>query len=423
MIKFNEISLETFLADYWQKKPLLIKQAYPNFISPISPEELAGLSLEEEIESRIIVQHSATDYRVSNGPFTEETYQNLPKKEWTLLVQGMDKLLPSIHEMLDDFDFIPRWRIDDVMISYAADGGNVGPHYDHYDVFLLQGAGRRKWQITSQNCTPENYMEGLEVRLMKEFAIEQEFILEAGDILYLPPKWGHHGVALDNKCMTFSFGYRSYQGQELWDSFGDYLSENGLFKEIYQDPNWNGIQPAEISNQAWLQAKDLLAKALTKDDLLQDWFGRFATQLDPNAHNNLPEPLEADETASLEDFVAALADSDGLVKDPVCRFAYQTLNNGETKLYINGFDWNTDGLSKEQIAKLANQIWLQPEELIAMTKDEAMAKALHALWERQFFIFKSDEAVAYSDDGEDKDSSDDYDDSDIDDDDFEDDYS
>ena len=395
MIHFNQIDLHTFLTEYWQKKPLLIKQALPDFISPVSAEELAGLSLEEEVESRLVIQQGEQDYQLRNGPFTEDDYGQLPEKDWTLLVQGVDRLLPEVYQLLEHFDFIPRWRIDDVMISYATEGGNVGPHYDHYDVFLLQAAGQRKWMLTSQHCEPENYIEGVSLRLMKQFPIEQEYILEAGDILYLPPKWGHHGVALDNECMTYSFGYRSYKGQELWDSFGDYLSEKQLFNEIYQDPNWQNTQPGEITNQAWLNAKAQLLSILDKDHELQDWFGRFATQLDQQAHNQLPEPLSENETASLEEFVEAVKTADGMERDPVCRFAYQRLNNDQLKLYINGFEWPTPGLADSIIMHLANHPYLDSDILQRWSKQRATMQTLYDLWQRQYLVFSEQEAQGF----------------------------
>ena len=167
MIQFEDIDLQTFFQDYWQKKPLVIRNALPNFETPVSAEELAGLSLEEEVESRIVIQKSDTDYELKRGPFTEEDYQNLPEQNWTLLIQGMDRLIPEVTDVLNDFDFLPRWRIDDIMISYATTGGNVGPHFDHYDVFLLQAAGKRRWTLTSQDCTEDNYITGVDLSLMK----------------------------------------------------------------------------------------------------------------------------------------------------------------------------------------------------------------------------------------------------------------
>ena len=160
MIHFGEISEQEFLAEYWQKKPLLIKQALPDFISPIAPDELAGLSLEEEFESRLITGSiNNNQWSLTNGPFTKDTFSQLPEQDWTLLVQGVDRFVDEVHNLIQQFDFIPRWRFDDVMISYAAKGGSVGPHFDYYDVFLLQGTGKRRWHISSKHCELDNYLD------------------------------------------------------------------------------------------------------------------------------------------------------------------------------------------------------------------------------------------------------------------------
>lgn len=386
MIHFQHIDRDTFLSEYWQKKPLVIRQALPSFISPISAEELAGLSLEPEVESRLVIQHSAQDYQLKTGPFTEQDYAQLPENNWTLLVQGVDKLLPQVHQILQEFDFIPRWRIDDIMISYASEGGNVGPHYDHYDVFLLQGAGVRKWMLTQKNCHPDNYLPDVELRLMQEFEIEEEHLLYPGDLLYLPPKWGHHGVALDNDCITYSVGYRSYKAQELWDSLGDYASENQLFNRLYSDPNWQQAQGSEITQQACLEAKQLLQSLLNDEQMLQHWFGRFATQLDPIAHQALPEPLSEEESASLDDFIQALAETSALVKDPVCRFAYQSVSQGAV-LFINGYEWTSEGVDNALIIQLANSDSLPAEDLHAWFKSDSAVELLYQLWQRQFIVF------------------------------------
>ncbi|MBN2865641.1 MAG: cupin domain-containing protein [Thiotrichales bacterium] len=387
MIQFNDIDLNTFLADYWQKKPLVIRGALPDFETPVSPEELAGLSLEDEVESRIVIQKSDTDYQLLKGPFTEETYQGLPEENWTLLVQGMDRLVPDVTDLLNDFDFLPRWRIDDIMVSYATKGGNVGPHFDHYDVFLVQAAGKRNWKLTSQDCSEDNYIQGVDLRLMKTFKVEEDYVFEKGDILYIPPKWGHHGVALDDECMTYSVGYRTYRGQELWDSFGDHLSEMSAFKALYLDPTWQaGLNPGEITDAAADQAQTLLKSILEDKTLMKTWFGRFATQLDPVAAQQLPEPLTEDETPDIEDFMGALQVEPGLIKDPVCRFAYSEVN-GETLLYINGAIWETFGASNAFMAKLANQSFLIQDELLLCGNNEGNIKLLFDLWKLQYLVF------------------------------------
>lgn len=387
MIQLQHIDLKTFLSDCWQKKPLVIRNALPGFEPPLSAEELAGLSLEEEVESRIVIQHDNQDYQLLKGPFDESTFSELPEQNWTLLIQGVDRLIPDVTDLLNDFDFLPRWRIDDIMISYATEGGNVGPHFDHYDVFLLQAAGKRRWQLTSQDCTEDNYIQGVDLRLMKTFTVEEDHVFETGDILYLPPKWGHHGVALDNECMTYSIGYRTYRGQELWDSFGDHLSEVGAFKTLYQDPIWpENLNPGEVTDAAVDQAQELLQSILQDRGLLKTWFGRFATQLDQVAAQQLPEPLTEDETPSLEDFSGALMIENGLIKDPVCRFAYAEMDH-KPLLYINGAIWNDFGAQPALIRELANHSFLTQEALSRLTSHTGNLELLFDLWKLQYLVF------------------------------------
>lgn len=384
MLNFGDITLDVFLKDYWQKKPLLIKNAFPNFVSPIAAEELAGLSLEEEVESRIVIQHSEEDYELKRGPFNEDTYAQLPEQNWTLLIQGMDRLIPEVGALLEDFDFIPQWRLDDIMISYATTGGNVGPHFDHYDVFLLQAAGKRNWQLSSQDCTESNYIEGVDLRLMKRFVVEDDYICEPGDLLYVPPKWGHHGIGLTDDCMTWSIGYRTYKGLELWDSFGDYLAENNAFQTLYQDPSWQDSEAGEITEGSWQQAKALLASALEDDDAIKRWFGRFATQLDQGASQQLPEPLTQEEQSDIETLVSALKDAEGMLRDPVCRFAYLQTEEG-VSFYINSALWQDFGAQPDFLRLLANQRRITQEELTPYLNHEGNQKLLADLWQLQFF--------------------------------------
>ncbi len=382
MIKFSEVTLQAFLQNYWQKKPLLIKNALPNFKLPISAEELAGLSLEEEVESRLIIQHSAKDYQLKTGPFTDNVFTNLPEKNWTLLIQGMDRLMPEVAELLTEFSFIPSWRVDDIMISYATKGGNVGPHFDHYDVFILQAQGKRNWQLTSQNCEMSNYIQGVDLRLMQTFNVEDDYICEAGDILYIPPKWGHHGISLTDDCLTFSIGYRTYRGLELWDSFGDYLAENDAFKDLYIDPNWQDCQSGEISNRAWQQAKQLLQKVLEKDELIKPWFGKFATQLDKTANDLLPEPFIADEILTLEELIQSALASNGIIRDDIYRFAYNEVGDG-ILLYINGQIIETSGAKTDFIKLLCNQKIIDKKNLSSFLKQTSNHKLFQELWNQQ----------------------------------------
>lgn len=391
MIQFQEINVRTFLKDYWQKKPLVLRNAIPNFINPLTPDELAGLALEEDVESRIVWEtpQEALRWHLKRGPFVEQDFTKLPQTHWTLLVQGVDRLIPQVHELLQHFNFIPRWRIDDVMISYASLAGSVGPHYDNYDVFLYQAQGRREWSLTSQHCIPENYLKDLELRIMREFPVEEQFILEEGDMLYLPPHIGHYGIAASEECMTYSFGYRSYQGQELIESLSDFLSEQAVFKDLYSDPDWSALtNSAEINKGAWGNAQKLLRGLLDKEDLMRSWFGSFATRLDQQAEQLLPMPLEEDEDLGLEHFIQQLHVAPSLDKDSSCRFAYiGSQDQRDVQLFINGCEWDIAGVSEQLVIMVANQDSITLEDLLVFLNTPENLSFLYELWKLQWLYF------------------------------------
>jgi 50S ribosomal protein L16 3-hydroxylase len=382
MIKLP-IELDTFLKEYWQKKPLVIPQAIPHFTNPLSADELAGLALEEDVESRLVYETpgASIEWHLKRGPFHEEDFQSLPKTHWTLLVQGVDRIIPEVAQWLDEFNFIPHWRIDDVMISYAVQQGSVGPHYDNYDVFLYQAAGRRKWSLTTQNCRAENYLTGVDLRIMKQFNTEEEFILEPGDMLYLPPHVGHHGVSLSDDCMTFSFGYRSYRSQELLESFTDYLSELDGVKPLYVDPTWkHGSTPALIPPDAWKNAQQLLHSLIQNEDVVKKWFGCYVTQLDGEAEQLLQEPLLEEEMEASE-FLQMLHDKEGLIRDAVCRFAYEEDN---LQLFINGVAWNIEGVSPELVKHVANHRIVLARDILDFLKQPDNQQFIYELWQLQW---------------------------------------
>ncbi len=201
-----------FLRDYRHKRPLLIRQAFPGFQTPVTPEDLAGLACEEGVLARLISHdRDRDDWQVRSGPFEETDFPDLPDHDWTLLVQDVDKWDPDVRALLAQFAFLPRWRIDDIMISFAATGGSVGAHVDHYDVFLLQGLGERRWQIDAsvamgRKTPPLAFREDAEIKLLQRFTPTHDWVLAPGDMLYLPPLVPHHGVA-ENPCLDFLHRY------------------------------------------------------------------------------------------------------------------------------------------------------------------------------------------------------------------------
>lgn len=297
---FGDISVEAFLRDYWQKKPLLIRQAFPNFQSPITQDELAGLACETETARIVIEKGGEHPWEVRHGAFDDDDFSNLPATHWTLLVNDTDQHLPELKAVMEPFRFIPDWRIDDLMISFAVEGGSVGPHVDEYDVFLLQAQGQRRWQITTQAAHPDNVLPDLDLRIMSDFVAEQEWIVEPGDLLYLPPNVPHYGVAL-NECLTYSVGFRAPSQTDLLEKLLEDSLDDARLKQRFSDrertPQAN---PGELTTKDMDSLVDFLVDALPQDEQsLQCWLGKYLTT--PKASTSPPEaePLSRAELSRL----------------------------------------------------------------------------------------------------------------------------
>ncbi|MBS0575940.1 MAG: cupin domain-containing protein [Proteobacteria bacterium] len=265
-----------FLRDYWQKRPLLIRGAFADFVSPVSPEDLAGLACEQAALSRIVTHEPRGDrWSLRHGPFAESDFAKMGERDWTLLVQDVDKWDADVRALLDAFDFLPRWRIDDVMISYAAPGGSVGAHVDQYDVFLLQGQGQRHWQISTDANAPVAFRDDVELKLLREFHPTHTWTLEAGDMLYLPPGVPHHGVAADS-CLTYSIGMRAPSQAELLVDFAEHLAQRIGEDARYTDPDLTLPMDAfEIDATALARVRTALSGLHADDAALAAWFGSF----------------------------------------------------------------------------------------------------------------------------------------------------
>ncbi|MBD9579489.1 cupin domain-containing protein [Pseudomonas sp. PDM23] len=318
------ISADEFLRDYWQKKPLLVRQAIPEFKSPLDPDELAGLALEEMIESRIVLEHGDSPWELRRGPFQEDTFSQMPERDWTLLVQAVDQFIPEVAELLEHFKFLPSWRIDDVMISYAAPGGGVGPHFDNYDVFLLQGHGRRRWKV-GQTCDASSPMlPHADLRILAEFEESADWVLEPGDMLYLPPRVAHYGIAEDD-CMTYSVGFRAPSAAEVLTHFTDFLAQFLSDEERYSDAGMAAMKgdfdQHQIQRDALDRLKNLLQEHMSDERLLLTWFGQFMTE------PRYPE-LVAGEEIEEDDLTAAIEDGEVLIRNPSARMAWSEVDVG-----------------------------------------------------------------------------------------------
>lgn len=273
----GNLSPQEFLDNYWQQKPLLIRQAVPNISTPFDPEELAGLACQTD-SARIIEEKGDTPWQLTSGPFEDDDFLSLPDSHWTLLVNDLEYYYPELYSLIKHFNFIPDWRVDDLMVSYAPDQGSVGPHVDEYDVFLLQAMGKRQWQIDSK-ADLENIISDIDLCLLRSFNAEEEWLLEPGDMLYLPPHLAHYGIA-QGECMTYSIGFRAPSKRDLVESYLGILSDQTSLTSRFTDPK-RTLQkhPAEISQQDISALKKMLFEALQQDDdLLTDWIGQYTTE-------------------------------------------------------------------------------------------------------------------------------------------------
>lgn len=270
----GEMSVETFLRDYWQQKPLLIRQAFPGFESPVSPDELAGLACETDTARLVLEKDGTTAWEVRTGPLEEADFADLPETHWSLLVNDTEELMPELSALVTLFRFIPDWRIDDLMISFAVAGGSVGPHVDAYDVFLLQGHGQRRWQITEQPCAEDNFLPDIDLRVMREFTAEQDWTLDPGDMLYLPPNVPHYGMAV-NDCMTYSIGFRAPSQADLLERLLGELVESPALQQRFTDKQ-RVLQndPAVMSDADLAQLGDFLVAALPDEAAVREWLRR-----------------------------------------------------------------------------------------------------------------------------------------------------
>ena len=284
----NHLTPAQFLAEYWQKKPLFIRQAIPNFKGLLSPNDLAGLACEDDVQARII-KHNKGKWSVQNSPFDEAIFAKLPKRDWTLLVQSVNHYLPEAADLLALFNFIPHARLDDLMVSYAPAGGGVGAHVDSYDVFLLQGCGKRNWKISAtsnQKPADLSLVAGAPLKILKNFKAEQEWTLEAGDMLYLPPQIAHWGISQSDDCMTYSIGFRAPKTQELQHEFLSYLQDNLVedsTESLYADADLTlQNHPAEISADMVNKVSAALQKITWNHHQVADFLGQYLTEPKPD---------------------------------------------------------------------------------------------------------------------------------------------
>ncbi len=395
-----------FLRDYWQKRPLLIRNAFPGYRSPITPEDLAGLACEDGVLARIIQHDRVADtWTVRQGPFPEEAFPAMPDRDWTLLVQDVDKWDADIAALLQHFTFLPRWRLDDIMVSFAAPGGSVGAHVDQYDVFLLQALGHRRWMIDASvamggDQPPMDFRDDVDIRLLREFSVTHDRVLGPGDMLYLPPNVPHHGVAED-ACLTFSVGMRAPSAAELLGDLADSLLADADDDLRYTDPDLAvPADPSEIDAAAMARVVRALDLLRTDDpQRLGDWFGRFITLYRNAGQVAAPDDAE-DASHSRIEIEWDLERGAALHRHPYTRMAWRRTGNGDgdgARLYVNG---EAHALPAADAAGIANAPLIDDTAYTALSA-EGRSCVLALLGEGHYRLAFDDDDEDHEDDDHD----------------------
>ncbi len=369
------LSAADFLREYWQKKPLLIRQSMPGFQSPVTPKELVTMACDEEVESRLVLEEGGTQpWQLRHGPFTAEDFNALPDTHWTLLIQEMNKHLSEAAGLMARFDFIPSWRVDDIMVSFSPPHGSVGPHIDSYDVFLLQAEGRKRWQIASRDHSGVAFLPDLELRILSEFIPEQEWVLEPGDMLYLPPGTAHHGIALD-QGQTWSVGFRAPSHADMLSAMLEQAIGSLDPEAHYRDPDLiPAPHPAEITAEVLSHVQQVVL-ALTDSVDTAEWFGRLVTE---NRSGLGPEPPATAVTP--REFRNRFQRQGPLVRDPSTRFAYVRRPAGGATLFAEGEAYELDRQCAFAASVIAERPTLSWEDIGPDINNAALLSALTDLY-------------------------------------------
>ncbi len=330
-MNFTQFDSTAFLRNYWQKKPLLIRNPWASWRNPLSPDDLAGLACEEGVESRLI-RRAPDNWEAEHGPFDEPRFGQLGQQPWTLLVQAVDHHVPEVAALIEPFRFIPNWRIDDVMVSYASEGGGVGPHFDQYDVFLIQGLGQRRWQIGDICEDGSELLPHDDLRLLARFEPREEWVLEPGDILYVPPRYAHDGVAVSADCMTYSVGFRAPSRSELIAHYADDLLDQLQDDDRYADPDLPAqANSGEISAAAIGRLHAMVTARMLDPGSFTRWFGRYSsTRKYPDMDWQPEEPL------TIEDLRGYLRRGFPLCRNPASRFSFAVQDPPGVLLFVDG---------------------------------------------------------------------------------------
>ena len=371
----GKTSVDDFLKNYWQKKPLLIKNAIPNFVSPITESDLFIIAQNEEAVSRLI-EHKQGIWQVKYGPFKKS---DLPKKTnipWTILVQNINHYFPFAESFLNLFKFIPYARLDDLMISYATKKGSVGPHFDSYDVFLFQAQGAREWKISDQKKFTLDKQSS--IKIITNFKSKNSWVLKPGDMLYLPPNIGHWGISQSDDCVTYSIGFRAPGTFEIQSKFLDFIQDHLITNEneIYKDPNLTPQKnPAEISSNMTKAMRNIVDRLRWDKSSINHFIGQLLSEPIENSIFETRKPL------SLKAFEKSIV--------------HKTLRlNSKTRMlfiknnfYVNGEFIKIDKKYTSFLKQLANDREISLESTLNKRDLNALGIVLLPLYEAGFIDF------------------------------------
>lgn len=376
-LNLGDLTAQQFLASYWQTKPRVFRQGFANFVDPVSADELAGLACDEMVESRLVWQKGG-HWNAEFGPF--QSYEHLGEKDWSLIVQAVDYWSPQAAKIIDPFRFIPNWRLDDLMVSFACKGGSVGPHIDHYDVFICQGSGKRHWRVGDRGEL-EEYAAHEALLHVEPFEAIIDTVLEPGDILYIPPGFPHEGIGLE-PSMSFSVGFRTNSATNMMSGLADYLIDKDLGKQLIEDPQRELTNmPGIINNSDLSRIKSHLQSVLDNPETLSGFSGCYFTTAKHELDIQIP-----DELFDRDEILNALEEQP-LVKLGGLRCCYIEENIEQGLFYINGEQYSMSQSLIPAIKTLCDQQQIEMSDITQWKDNDEFMTLLVQLINEGYWYF------------------------------------
>ncbi|MBU2870869.1 cupin domain-containing protein [Colwellia sp. E2M01] len=374
-LNLNQMTQQKFLDEYWQKKPVVIRQGFKDFFDPIAPDEMAGLAMEEQVESRLVHKKDG-QWQAEFGPF--ESYEHLGTQDWSLVVQALDHFSEEAAEIIEAFRFLPHWRLDDLMASFAMPGGSVGPHKDNYDTFICQGSGKRHWRV-GNNGEHVEFAAHESLLHVEPFEAIIDVELEAGDILYIPPGFPHEGISLDTS-MSFSVGFRANSAVSVFSAFADHLIDTEQGTQLLTDPSRKVVtNSGAVSNDDYASIKSQVQNLLDDDTSFKNFTGQFLTAAKHELDIMLPdEPFELTE-------VSNLLNSHAIKRLGGLRAFYFEDTVEQGLCYINGSELEFSPDIADGVKLLCDKVMLSPNDLSDWSHNAAFVELVTVLFNQGYW--------------------------------------